>query len=254
LENNQLWFFNAIQFISLKLFFFSFSGFVRILIFNFYFSDSQKFEVCEERYGMNEIKEEIKDKTKEADEKPDIHLVKLGNIKYISTERGVELLKQIQDMFDRMDRYEKQRQEYQRTIVEKKRGEELRGEEKVTFSIPIDFIDHKEYITYETTQRGLEFFKYHMDPNKEEREFDRAEEIQYLTFYDGVILVREILKRIIEEYFEDDEKDSHGCSYGAGLWDKMNDILDNNILNQIRKHRAKDLHSLFEIKNCQYTI
>ena len=203
---------------------------------------------------MNETKEEIKNKIKEADEKPDLHLIKLGNIKYISTERGVDLLKQIQDMFDRMDEWEKQRQEYQRTTVEKKKEEEKRGEEKVKFSIPIDFIDHKEYITYETTQRGLEFFKYHMDPNKEEREFDRAEEIQCLTFYDGVILVREILKRTIEEYLGDDEKDSHGCSYGAGLWDKMSDILDNNVLDQIQKHRSEDLHNLFEIKNCQYSF
>ena len=51
LEKNQLWFFNAVQFISLKLFFFSFSGFVRILIFNFNFSDSQfNYLVCEEEH------------------------------------------------------------------------------------------------------------------------------------------------------------------------------------------------------------
>ena len=200
---------------------------------------------------MNETKEEIKDKIKEADEKPDLQIV---NIKHISTERRVALLKQIQDMFDTMDGWEKQRQEYQRTIVEKKREEERKGEEKVKFSVPIDFRDHKEQVTYETTRRGLDHFKHLMDPDKEEREFDMAEDIQNLTFYDGVILVREILKRIIEEYFEDDEKDSSGCSYGAGLWDKMNDILDNNVFNQIRKHRARDLHDLFEIKTRDYSI
>jgi len=74
---------------------------------------------------MCEIEEEIdkklEEKKLEADEKPDLHVVKLGNIKYISTENGVELLKQFQDMFNRMDgRDEKQRQESQRAMVEGK--------------------------------------------------------------------------------------------------------------------------------------
>jgi len=154
---------------------------------------------------MNETKEETSNK-KEAVEKPKLYVAKLGNIKYISTEKGVEFLKELQDMFDRMDEWEKQRQEYQRTIVEKKKEEERRGEENLL----------------------------------------------NLTFYDGVILVQEILKRTIEEYFGDDEKDNHGCSYGAGLWDKMNDILDNNVLNQVQKHRVEDLHDLFGIKEKQY--
>ena len=153
---------------------------------------------------------------KEAVEKPELYVAKLGNIKYISTEEGVELLKQFQDMFDRMDRDEKQRQEYQRTVVEKKREEGRKGE----------LVLLEELI----------------------------EEIPGLTFYDGVILVREIFKRMIKEYLGDDEKDSHGCSYEAGLWDKMSDILDNNVLAQVQKHRAEDLHSLFEIRNSQYTI
>jgi len=55
---------------------------------------------------MNETKEEISNK-KEAVEKPKLYVAKLGDIKYISTEKGVELLKELQDRFDSMDRNEK---------------------------------------------------------------------------------------------------------------------------------------------------
>ena len=55
--------------------------------------------MCEEEYDMNVIKKETKNRIKEADEKPDLQTIKLGNFKYISTEKGAELLKQFQDMF-----------------------------------------------------------------------------------------------------------------------------------------------------------
>jgi len=59
-----------------------------------------------------EIDKKLEEKKLEADEKPDLHVAKLGNIKYVSTEKGVELLRQLKEMFDTMDGWEKQEQEY----------------------------------------------------------------------------------------------------------------------------------------------
>jgi len=67
---------------------------------------------------MSEIGKEIdkklgeKELDAEGNEKPELRVAKLGNFKYISTEKGVELLRQFQDMFDLMDGWEGKRQEY----------------------------------------------------------------------------------------------------------------------------------------------
>ena len=78
----------------------------------------------------------------------------------------------------------------------------------------------------------------------------KAIEIETLTFFDGVILVREILHRIIDEFFDEEDKDRYGFEYAPSLWDKIEDILENNVLYHICDQRAKYLHNLFDIKNC----
>ena len=124
---------------------------------------------------------------------------------------------------------------------------------KVKFKVPTDFLDHTEYIEYETTEAGLEHFKHLQDPNKDQREFELAEAMEDLTFIDGVLLARSIFTKIINNAFEDDLKDEHGFSYKSHIFEKMDDILDNNVFNQAQKHRSEDLHDLFEIRNSQYT-
>ena len=177
---------------------------------------------------MNEIMKETKNKIKEADEKPEIHLVKLGSIKYISTERGVELLKQIQDMFDRMDGWEKQRQ----NTVNSMRN----TGEKVKVKIPYtDILDHTENLEYITDRKGSAFLKEQISPDLSE-ETQSTEAIKNLTFLDGVLLTWNIFNRILDKHLRDENGEpeqgiSEGHSYDylgiinddvtSLLWDKV---------------------------------
>lgn len=90
---------------------------------------------------------------------------------------------------------------------------EKKADEKVKFSLKIEVLDHTEIIPYETTRRGLEEFKRLMNPFKEEIKIERAEAMENLTFLDGVILVREIFDRIINGFFDEDDKDTYGSRY-----------------------------------------
>ena len=73
-----------------------------------------------------------------------------------------------------------------------------------------------------------------------------------LTFYDGVILVWEIFERIVNDYFDENDKDAFGYRYDLGLIDKMQDILMNEVLNKIENLRKERLHELFILKSDLY--
>lgn len=133
---------------------------------------------------------------------------------------------------------------------------ESEDNKKVKFSLEIEVFDQKEVIPFETTRRGLEEFKRLLDPKKDEREAvlleELIEEMDNLTFYDGVVLVWEIFERIVDDYFDEDEKDFFGYRYDLGLMDKMQDILSNEVLNKIENLRKERLHDLFILKSDLY--
>ena len=160
---------------------------------------------------MNETKEEISNK-KEAVEKPKLYVAKLGDIKYISTEKGVELLKELQDRFDSMDRNEKQKQEFRKAELQKCNNDELQ--------------------------------------NAENR-IQVTAEMKNLTFYDGVILTWDIFHRLIDDLFFDDETEKGDC-HKKWIDERASDILINNVINPFNVQRAKQLHGLFEIHHSQY--
>ena len=160
---------------------------------------------------MNETKEEISNK-KEAVEKLDLQIVKIGNIKYISTEEGIGLLKQFHDMFDSMDRNEKQKQEFRKAELQKRSNDELQNAE------------NRIQITAE---------------------------MKSLTFYDGVILTWDVFHRLINSPFFDGETEKEDC-YKKWIDDRASDILINNVINPFNVQRAKQLHGLFEIHHSQY--
>ena len=143
-------------------------------------------------------------------------------------------------------------------IKEAVEGHEKESEDnkKVKFSLEIEVFDQTEVIPFETTRRGLEEFKRLLDPNKNGREAvlleELIEEMDNLTFYDGVILVWEIFERIVDDYFDEDDKDAFGYRYDLGLMDKMQDILSNEVLNKIENLRKERLHDLFIMKSDLY--
>ncbi len=204
---------------------------------------------------MNEIEIEVDKELEDRELKAEtrtrqgLEVVELGKFKFVATKSGAEFLNRVKKGFDLVDGWNKKSQECQKIDLEREQKKEAEKDEKMKFSLEIEVLDHIEKIPFETTRKGLEEFKRIMNEPKERREFERSEEIETLTFYDGVILVREIFHRIIDEYFDDDEKDRYGGIYKDCLWDKMEDILDNNVLNHARDHRAEHLHDLFEIRH-----
>ena len=209
---------------------------------------------------MDSLEEEIDRKIEEKELKAAAQIrrglktVKLGNYKFVATKGGAEFLNRIKEGCDLVSGWERKKQECQRIDLEKKQQKERELNKKVEFNMRINVLDHEEIIPYTTTQRGYEEFKRMMNPFKEEKEIERAEEIETLTFYDGVILVWEIIDRVIDEYFDEDEKDIYGQRYDLGLMDKMQDIMNNDVLDKIEKQRKKHLHELFEIRQSQYRI
>lgn len=149
---------------------------------------------------------------KEAIEKPKLYVAKLGNIKYISTEKGVEFLKELQDRFDSMDRSEKQKQEFRKAELLKRSNDELQ--------------------------------------NAENR-IQVTAEMKNLTFYDGVILTWDVFNRLINGLFFDDETEKED-RYKKWIDERASDILINNVINPFNVQRAKQLHGLFEIHHSQY--
>lgn len=133
---------------------------------------------------------------------------------------------------------------------------ETEDNEKVKFHIEIEVFDQKEVIPFETTRRGLEEFKRIMNEPKNVRETmlleELNEEMDNLTFYDGVILLQEIFERIVTDYFDENDKDAFGYRYDLGLIDKMEDILRNEILNKIENIRREHLHELFILNSNIY--
>jgi len=164
-----------------------------------------------------EIIEEIKKAVEGSDEKPKLEKAELLGIKFVTTEKGANLLNDISRVFDLVD----------------VKQDDNKSEPIIT-----------------------RHFKRLLDPNKDKREMviaeELAEEIENLSFYDGVILVWEIFDRIVDEYFDEDEKDAFGYSYDLGLMDKMQDILSNEVLNKIENLRKKRLHELFLMKSDLY--
>lgn len=212
---------------------------------------------------MNEIEIEIDKELEDRELKAEVQtgrgleIVKLGKYTFVATKNGAEFLDRVKKGFDLVSEWDKKRQECQKIDLEREQKKESEGNEKVRFFLEDEIFDgtksHTIYkIPFETTRKGLEEFKRIMNKPKERKKFERSEEIETLSFFDGVILVREIFGRIVDEYFDDDEKDRYGGIYKECLWDKMEDVLDNNVLNHARDHRAEHLHSLFEIRNRQY--
>ena len=110
--------------------------------------------------------------------------------------------------------------------IEKKKIEEkeieTKDDEKVRFIIAEEtnfgFNNYSiEKIPVETTIRGFELIKNMLNSPKEKTENILLEELigenNNLTFYDGIILVWDIFDRIVDDYFDDDEKDSFNFSY-----------------------------------------
>lgn len=207
---------------------------------------------------MSSLEEEIDQKIEEkelkaeAQTRRELEIVELGNYKFVATKSGAEFLNRVKKGFDLVSGWDKKRQECQRIDMEKKQQKERELNKKVEFDMRINVLDHEEIIPYTTTQRGYDEFKRMMDPFKGEKELNRSEEIETLTFYDGVILVWEIIDRVIDEYFEEDEKDIYGQRYDLGLIEKIQDILNNEVLDNIEKQRKKHLHDLFEIHHGHY--
>ena len=196
---------------------------------------------------MNEIKKEIKNEIKEAVEKPDLHLIKLGNIKYISTEKGVELLKQIQDMFDRMDRDEKQRQSAVNSI--------RNTDERVKVKIPYeDILGHTENLEYITNRKGSAFLKEQIMPDLLE-ETQSTELIENLSFLDGVLLTWNIFNKILDERLRDENgepeqgiSEGHSYDYLGIINDDIASLLRDKVLEHgYLKSRGEYLCNQFDI-------
>lgn len=145
-----------------------------------------------------------------------------------------------------------------RDIKEAVEGHKKESEdnEKVKFSLEIEVCDQKEVIPFETTKRGLEEFKRIMNEPKNVRETvlleELNEEMDNLTFYDGVVLLQEIFERIVTDYFDENDKDVFGYRFDLGLIDKMEDILRNEVLNKIENIRREHLHDLFILNSKIY--
>lgn len=141
--------------------------------------------------------------------------------------------------------------ENEKKRIEEKKGEEKESEpiitndqiidqgKKVKFKVPINFLDHTEYLEYETTEAGLRHFKYLLDPNKDEREYNQAVEIENLTFLDGVLLTWEIFDKILDNRLRDDTGNPEGIIYKDRKYDYLgiiNDDVTDLLLNQVLEH------------------
>jgi len=131
---------------------------------------------------------------------------------------------------------------------------------KVKFKIPVNFMDHTEYIEFETTEAGLRHFKGLLDPNKDQREYNQAVEMENLTFLDGVLLAWNIFEKILDNRLRDENGDpekgickGYSYEYLGIINDDVNDLMLNNILmNGFFKHHGEHLHELFEMGSSAY--
>ena len=131
---------------------------------------------------------------------------------------------------------------------------------KVKFKVPIDFLSHTEYLEYETTEAGLNHFKGLLDPNKDQREFDQAVEMEKLTFLDGVLLTWNIFNKILDNRLRDENGDpeqgickGYAYEYLGIINDDITDLLLNEVLELgYFKHHSEHLHELFEIGSRHY--
>jgi hypothetical protein len=89
-----------------------------------------------------------------------------------------------------------------------------KADEKVTFDIPIKFKDETRKIPVETTMEGRCIIEHLMSTAMFDEMFDLSQErikrsdgIARLTFLDGVVLVQDVFYRLLDRFFEDDEKD-----------------------------------------------
>ena len=132
---------------------------------------------------------------------------------------------------------------------------------KVKFKVPIDFLDHTEYLEYETTEAGLRHFKHLQDPNKDQREFELAEAMENLTFIDGVLLTWNIFNKILDNRLRDENGDPEkgickGFTYEylGIINDDVTDLILNEVLEQgYLKNHGEHLHKLFRIRSSAYT-
>lgn len=163
--------------------------------------------------------------------KEDIESVNIGKYKFITTKEGALFLNDLKKGLDLID------------------AKKLRSrQDKVKFNVVIDYLDHKDYIPYETTKEGLDHFKHLLDPHKDERRADRDVVIPQLTFHDGVILTYDIFKKLIKPYIDNDV----AWEYMRYIDDLFFDILTNQILNPTVTNRAEELQHLFEIQHSEF--
>jgi len=196
-----------------------------------------------------EIIEDIRKAVEGSDEKPKLEKAELLGIKFITTKKGADLLNDISRIFDLVD--EKQKDSKKELIDQDK---------KVKFKVPTDFLDHTEYLEYETTEAGLRHFKHLSDPNKDQREYDQAVEMENLTFLDGVLLTWNIFEKILDKRLRDENGDpekgickGYSYEYLGVINDDINDLILNEVLELgYFKHHGEHLHELFEIGSSAY--
>jgi len=199
---------------------------------------------------MNELEmEEIKKAVEGYEEKPKLEKAELLGIKFVTTKKGADLLNEISRVFDLID--EKQKGSKKELIDQGK---------KVKFKVPIDFLDRTEYLEFETTEAGLRHFKGLLDPNKDQREYDQAVEMENLNFLDGVLLTWNIFNKILDKRLRDENGDpeqgickGYSYEYLGIINDDVNDLILNEVLEHgYFKHHGEYLHELFEIGSSAY--
>lgn len=207
-----------------------------------------------------EVDKELEEKELKAversDEKPKLEKAELLGIKFVTTKKGANLLNDISRVFDLID--VKQDDSKSEPIITN--DQIIDQDKKVKFKLPINFLDHTEYLEYETTEAGFRHFKHLLDPNKDQRGYDQAVEMENLTFLDGVLLTWNIFNKILDNRLRDENGDpekgvcnGHSYEHLGIINDDVTDLLLNEVLmHGYFKNHGEHLHELFEIRSSAY--